>query len=283
VLVAVSLALLALTPARARRPEQAPWRTLERPPPMPPLTAEGRVTHAGVRIWFGEIGSGSPVILLHGGGGDSGNWGGQVPPLVADGHRVILIDSRGQGRSGWDGRPLAYEEMESDVIAVMDKLGVSHAAVVGWSDGAIIGLVMAMKHPDRVTRVFAFGANMNLKGVNPDAEIGPVLARGLAFQSEDYARLNPAPGDHDALLQALETLWDTQPNYTAKDLGGIAGPAIAIADGEHEEFISRTSTEYLARAIPHAQLIILPGVSHFAPLQDPAQFNKAMLDFLDAR
>src|SRR5580698_8737550 len=134
------------------------WRTLPQPAALPAAVLEGRVAHDGARIWFATYGAGPPVILLHGGDASSDFWGGQVPALLSAGRRVIVIDSRGHGRSTRDGRPLHYELMESDVIAVMDALNIEHADVVGWSDGAIIGLVMAMKHPQRVSRVFAFGA-----------------------------------------------------------------------------------------------------------------------------
>ena len=82
------------------------------------------------------------MILLHGGLASSDYWGGQVPALTAAGHRVIAIDSRGHGRSSRDNRPYSYELMASDVVAVMDALNIRRAVVVGWSDGAIIALVI---------------------------------------------------------------------------------------------------------------------------------------------
>src|SRR5689334_9842523 len=105
---------------------------------LPPTTEHGYTDHDGAGIWHASFGAGSPVILLHGGLGHSGNWGHQVPDLVATGHRVIVIDSRGHGRSTRDARPFSYALMASDVLAVMDRLGVGRAALVGWSDGAII-------------------------------------------------------------------------------------------------------------------------------------------------
>src|SRR3990172_3337142 len=106
------------------------------PAPLPVTHDQGYVEHDGARIWYARYGSGSPVILLHGGLGHSGNWGYQVPMLVSSGHRAVLIDSRGHGRSTRDSRPFTYELMASDVLAVMDALHLERAAVVGWSDGA---------------------------------------------------------------------------------------------------------------------------------------------------
>ena len=282
-LVTIGIAVLlsgfvvAGAPARAA----APWETLPAPAYLPPAGSSGRVAHDGADIWFATYGAGTPVILLHGGLANSDYWGNQVPALTAAGYRVVVIDSRGHGRSSRDARPYTYELMASDVVAVMDALKIRRAAVVGWSDGAIIGLVLAMKDPDRLTRVFAFAANMDPSGVRPDAATNPIFARFEAEAARAYGRLSPTPDGFDAFAKAINRMWETEPNYTGADLGRIATP-VAIADGDHDEAIRREHIEYLARSIPGAKLIVLPGVSHFAMLQDPAQFNAAVLAFLQA-
>ena len=273
----LAILLMAAPAAALAAPE---WETLPPPTPLPAFDLEGRVAHDGARIWFAAIGSGPPVILLHGGDASSDYWGDQVPALLAAGRRVILIDSRGHGRSTRDSRPLGYELMGSDVIAVMDQLGVARTDVVGWSDGAIIGLIMAMKHPDRVGRVFAFGANMDLHGFNPSGALAPILGKVEPALAANYARLSETPGDYAKLSADVLAMQMRDPNYTPAQLAAIKGPAIAIVDGAHEEFILRQHTEYLARTIPGAQLIILPDGSHFAPLQTPDAFNTAMTWFL---
>ena len=115
--------------------------------PLPIAIEQGYVDHNGARIWYQAHGSGSPVVLLHGGLGHSGNWGYQVPSLVSSGHRAVLIDSRGHGHSTRDARPYTYELMASDVLAVMDALQVEKAAFVGWSDGACTALILATNDP----------------------------------------------------------------------------------------------------------------------------------------
>ncbi|HLK24359.1 MAG TPA: alpha/beta hydrolase [Caulobacteraceae bacterium] len=275
----VALAMTAL--AGAAPAADAP--PLPRPPALPAPLLEGHVAYDGALIWFATFGDGPPVILLHGAGGDSDNFGFQVPALVADHHRVIVIDSRGQGRSTMGPGPLGYERMESDVIAVMDQLQVRKASFVGWSDGGILSLIVAMKHPDRADRIFAFGADMDVKGLNPNWMATPLVAQALAWAKEDYARLSPTPNDFDKTFAAIATMAETQPNYAAADLARIHGPAIAIVDGATEELILPEHTRYLARTIPHAQLVLLPGVGHGAPVQAPDAFNKAMLAFLDRR
>src|SRR6266705_40864 len=115
--------------------------------PLPVPNDQGYIENEGARIWYSSYSSGPPVILLHGGLGHSGNWGYQVPALISAGYRVALIDSRGHGRSTRDSQPFTYERMASDVLAVMDSLKLERAAVVGWSDGACIALILGMQAP----------------------------------------------------------------------------------------------------------------------------------------
>jgi pimeloyl-ACP methyl ester carboxylesterase len=219
------------------------------------------------------------VILLHGGLGHSGNWGYQVPALVRSGHRAVLIDSRGHGRSTRDARPFMYELMASDVSAVMDALHIEKAGLVGWSDGAVIALILAMKAPTRVAGVFFFACNMDPSGAKQITELSPILARCLGRHAKDYAQLSATPDQFEAFADAVGLMMKTEPNYSASDLAQISVP-VAIVHSEHDEFIKREHAEYLARSIPNAEFVNLRGVSHFAPLQRPEQFNIAMLAFL---
>src|SRR5580765_646066 len=129
--------------------------------PLPPTSEQGYVENDGARIWYASYGAGAPVVLLHGGLGHSGNWGYQVPVLIESGYQTVVIDSRGHGRSTRDARPYTYELMASDVRAVMDRLHINQAALVGWSDGACTALILANQTPERVAGVFYFGCNMD--------------------------------------------------------------------------------------------------------------------------
>jgi pimeloyl-ACP methyl ester carboxylesterase len=239
---------------------------------------QGHVAHDGARIWYATFGSGAPVILLHGGLGHSGNWGHQVPALVAAGHRAIVIDSRGHGRSTRDARPYTYELMASDVLAVMDALRLDKAVVVGWSDGACTALILAMQAPERAARVFFFGCNMDPSGTKEIAP-SPLLGRCFGRHAKDYARLSATPDRFKDFVAAVQLMMKTEPNYAARQLAEIRVP-VAIVHSEHDEFIKREHAEYLARTISGAELIILPDVSHFAPLQRPDAFNQVLLDFI---
>ena len=246
--------------------------------PLPQTEVEGHVDHDGARIWYASYGSGAPVILLHGGLGNSGNWGYQVPALIDAGHQVIVVDSRGHGRSTRDERPYTYELMASDVLAVMDRLKIDKAAMAGWSDGACIGMVLGKTHPERVSGVFFFGCNMDPSGTK-EFVATPIIERCFSRHTKDYAALSATPDRFDAFVEAVGLMQRTEPNYTIADLAEINVP-VAIVHSEHDEFIKREHADYLVRHIPGAELIFLPDVSHFAPLQRPAQFNAALLAFL---
>jgi pimeloyl-ACP methyl ester carboxylesterase len=246
--------------------------------PLPVPNEEAYVEHEGARIWYASYGTGAPVILLHGGLGHSGNWGYQLPALLGAGHRVVVVDSRGHGRSTRDARPYCYELMASDVLAVMDALRLDRAALVGWSDGACVAMVLGITAPERVAGVFFFGCNMDPSGTKPFVPT-PTIERCFSRHAKDYAQLSATPDDFEAFVSAVSTMMKTEPNYRADDLARVRVP-VAIVQSEHDEFIKPEHAAYLARTIPGAELILLPGVSHFAPLQRPAQFNRVMLDFL---
>jgi len=246
---------------------------------LPETDDQGYVEHDGARIWYAAYGSGAPVILLHGGLGHSGNWGYQVPALLDAGYQVVVIDSRGHGRSTRDAQPYSYELMASDVLAVMDTLRLDKAAFVGWSDGACIALILANLAPARVTGVFFFACNMDPGGAKEFVP-GAIVDRCFARHVRDYADLSATPDQFGALAEAVGLMQRTQPNYSAANLAGIRAP-VTIVQSEHDEFIKLDHAEYLARSIPGAELIILAGVSHFAPLQRPDQFNAVMRAFVD--
>ena len=220
-----------------------------------------------------------PVLLLHGGLGSTLNWGNQVPALMKT-HKVIALDSRGNGRSTRSAQPYGYELMASDVLAMMDYLKLDKVSIVGWSDGGIIGLVLAMKHPERVKGLFAYGANYNVSGVNPAVETNPVFGQAIGMAMENYKQLSPTPGEFDNFLKQISAMWFSQPDFKPEQLGAIKVPTV-IADGQYEEAILPAHTVELAKLIPGAKLVIIPNVSHMGMWQDPAAFNKEMTAFLD--
>ena len=257
---------------------QALWQTLP-PTPAPPPGSQARVAAVnGIRLAYLRAGSGAPAVLLHGGLANYDYWGHQVAAL-APLHDVIAIDSRGHGRSTRDQRPFGYDLMADDVIALLDHLGLARADIVGWSDGGIVALDLAMRYPARVGRIFAFAANSRTDGVLDGVEKNPTFARFIERARAEYRRLSPTPDGYDSFLAQISRMWATQPNWSDAQLRTISAPTW-IVDGDHDEAIKRPHTEYLAATVPGAGLLILPNVSHFAFLQDPRMFNAALLRFL---
>src|SRR5580658_4426970 len=211
-----ALFFLAFTAAARAAPQ---WLTL---PPTPTLPAHGKGGYApvnGIRIWYASFGHGAPVILLHGGLANSNYWGKLVPALARH-FRVIVVDSRGHGRSSRDAQPYGYDLMASDVLALMDFLKIDKAALVGWSDGAIIGLDIALHHPERLSKLFAFAANSDPSGVK-DVNQSPVFTQFIARAKEEYQKLSLTPTEYDSFLAQITKMWETQPNWTADDLHSI--------------------------------------------------------------
>ena len=160
------------------------------PPPMPAARTSGMAPVNGIRVYYAIYGSGPPLLLLHGGLASAECWSAQIPAFAAA-HEVIVMDSRGHGRSTRDARRYSYDLMAADVVALLDHLHVRKTSIVGWSDGGIIGLDIAIHHPERVDHLFAFGANYSVSGLKPGAERAPVFAAYIERAGKDYARLSP--------------------------------------------------------------------------------------------
>ena len=247
---------------------------------LPPTWAQGYVQRDGARLWYGVVGDGPPVILLHGGLSSHRAWSGLIPALFRAGYRVILLDSRGHGRSTL-GRPaLSYERMAADVGALIARLRLQRPALVGWSDGAIVALVLAMDPAADLGPVYAFGANMSPEGVRPNAGDAPILKQIGPRLAADYAALSPAP-DFAGLSRAVRAMQSSSLHYDTDQVARVRARAVRIATGAHDEFILPQHAAWIARAIPGAELEVLSGSGHFAPWQEPAAFNRSVLAFLE--
>src|SRR6266852_4929632 len=256
---------------------EAQWLSLPPTPTLPTAVQSGYAPVNGIKIWYASFGRGEPVILLHGGLANSNYWGNQVRALQTR-YRVVVMDSRGHGRSTRNDQPYGYDLMAGDVVSLMDFLKIKKAAIVGWSDGAILGLDIAMTHPERVSKLFAFAANSDPSGVAYIAN-SPVFNAFIARTEKEYEKLSPTPTEYKAFLARITKMWETQPNWTAADLQRIAVPTW-IVDADHDEAIKRENTEFMAANIPNAGLLLQPEVSHFSFIQDPDQFTADVLHFL---
>ena len=272
------LAAIMLIASAAAAHAAPQWLTLPATPTLPSAAQSGLAPVNGIKIWYASFGRGEPVLLIHGGLANSNYWGHQVRALLKH-YRVVVIDSRGHGRSSRNEQPYGYDLMASDVLALMDHLGIKKAAIVGWSDGAIIGLDIAMHHPERVSRLFAFAANSDPSGV-ADIAKSDVFNAYIERAGEEYKRLSPTPTEYKSFVEQITKMWETQPNWTEADLAAIKVPTW-IVDADHDEAIKRENTEFMAAHIPGAGLLIQPNVSHFSFMQDPEQFTNDVLHFLE--
>jgi pimeloyl-ACP methyl ester carboxylesterase len=267
---ALALALLIATPAVA----EDVWMTVPDAPAMPAPASTGMAPVNGIQMYYATYGAGSPVLLIHGGLGHADLWANQVADLMTD-HLVIVADSRGHGRSTRDAQPYGYDLMASDYVALLDHLKVDKVDLVGWSDGGIIGLDIAMKHPERLNRLFAHAANITTDGVDPSVAEDAVFGAYIGKMAGDYAKMSPTPDQFDAFVAQISEMWATQPNWADADVAAIAVPTTIVL-GEHDEAITMAHTDKMAGLIPGATKVILPATSHFAMLQDPAGYNAAI-------
>lgn len=268
-----------LAAALAGAPAVAPWKTTPLPGPMPTASKHGLAEVNGIKLFFAVYGSGEPVFLLHGGAGNGDHWANQVSALAAK-FQVIVVDARGHGRSTRDAKPMSYELMADDLLALMDQLKLDKAALVGWSDGGAVALDVAIRHPERVSKLVAYATNFDLTGTQKGG--GATFSTYFTRCSADYAKLSSTPDDYKGLQAALRPMWRTQPNYSRAQIASIKLPTLVL-DGDHDEIIRQDHVKDLAKLISGAKLVFLTDSSHFALFQQPDAFNRAVLEFLGAK
>jgi pimeloyl-ACP methyl ester carboxylesterase len=249
--------------------------------PEAQLEGEGQTANInGVDIYYDVYGEDNDeaVFLLHGGLSNGDHFVNQIPALAEE-YQVIVMDSRGHGRSSFDETPISYEVMASDVLGLMDHLGIDKASIVGWSDGGNIGLEIALTQPERLNKVVAYGANFDPTGVRLDIGDNAYFNAYIERAAEEYQENSPAPERWDEFLMNISNMWATQPNYTEEQLQSITTPFL-ILDGEEEEAIDLNQTKLMALLIPGAELVLMPGTGHFAMFEQPDEFNQIVMDYL---
>jgi pimeloyl-ACP methyl ester carboxylesterase len=231
----------------------------------------------GVTIYYETYGAGPPVLVLHGGTAFLETMHNQITTL-APGHLVIAPDSRAHGRSTDGPGPLHYHAMAEDMIALMDQLHIAKADLVGWSDGGIIGLDLAIHHPERIGRVVVIGTNFDPSGLINEEPPPTADSPRFAALRDVYRVLSPTPDSWPTFFGKVMTMWRTEPHYSLAQLGRIRGPVLVMA-GEHDS-IRRDHTDAMAKAIPGAKEVIIPDATHLAPLTHPDAVDAAITGFL---
>ena len=223
-----------------------------------------------IQHYYIEKGQGEEtIILLHGNGEDCSYFVGQIDEFARQYH-VYAIDTRGHGKTPRGNAPFTIRQFADDLLTFMDLHHIAKAHILGFSDGGNIAMIFALRHPERVDKLILNGANLNARGVKFMSqfpiEIGYRIARLFAKRS--------AKAKANAEMLGLMV---NDPNVEPSALSAIQARTLVIA-GTHD-MIKDAHTRLIARSIPDAQLVLLEG-SHFIANEKPAEFNRAVLDFL---
>jgi pimeloyl-ACP methyl ester carboxylesterase len=220
----------------------------------------------GIQLYYETYGSGEPLIMLHGNGGSISAFSNQIP-FFQKYYQVIAIDSRLQGKSGGSPDSLSYELMASDFCQLLDYLHIDSANVLGWSDGGINGIIMAMNYSGKVKKLAVSGAN-----VVPDTTA--ITGADLQGMKDFVAHPDLASKKAITLVQMMID----QPNIPYSDLKKIHCPVLVMAGDQ--DIIKHTHTLKIFQSIPEASLCIFPDSRHEVCQQHPELFNETVLSFL---
>lgn len=240
-----------------------------------------RIDLGDITIYLEEAGKGEPIIFLHGGMGGATSWVNQVE-FFSKQYRVITPESRGQARTTDSKAALTCHLMAEDMIRLMEKLKISSAYIVGWSDGGNIGIDMAIHHPDRVKKLVAYGANINPAGLqNHFLEYLRTVSpeKMQRDNGSDYLALSPTPERLPVIAEKIRIMWLAEPKFSAAELAKITTPTL-IMDGQQEELIRPDHAKEIAALIPKSRLVMLPKVGHFGMFQASKEWNDAVIKFL---
>lgn len=208
----------------------------------------------GFKMYCEVYGTGKPILMIHGNGGNMRAFAGIVPYFAAK-YQVILADSRSQGRSKDPDHPLTFEMMADDFAALLDAMHIRSAYVIGWSDGGINALLLAMRHPEKVIALASTGANL---WPGEDA-FAPGVWDGMKKQYEKSAH-------HELKTEKEKNSWKlfmldyTEPHIALSELHKIQCPSLIIC-GDHD-VISILHTVAIFQNIPKAELWIVPNSGH---------------------
>lgn len=228
----------------------------------------------GIKLYYETYGTGAPLVLIHGNGDSISGLKGQIEHF-AKSYKVIVADSRGHGKSGLGTDQLTYGQMLDDWNGLLNHLGIKDAAIFGWSDGGILGLKLAISHPDKVSKLAIMGANLRPDDTAVEAWVKPLLD-GAVKQVEGMVAQKDT-SQNWALQKQLLNLLMTQPHIKTTSLQQIKIPVLVIAGDR--DVIRVEHTIEIFQSLENAHLAILPGNTHFAPAVHPAQFNRLLGNF----
>ncbi len=233
----------------------------------------------GIKTYYEIHGAGEPVVLLHGGFCSAETMQHQAEALSPS-YEVHVPERPGQGRTPDREGPMHYDDMVRDTLAYFDALEIPAAHLVGFSDGAITGLLVARDHPDRVLSLVSIEANLDPDGFADESESDEEQEDDGTWGTirAAYDRLSPDGPEHgDVVLEKLGVLWRAEPQIAAASLAAVRAPTLVLG-GERGMRIDHTVD--IARAIPGGQVGIVPGAGHMVMQQRPALVNLILKEFL---
>jgi len=230
----------------------------------------------GIKLYVEEYGSGQPLLMIHGNGGDMSAFSENVP-YFAKKYRVILVDSRSQGKSKDPNPYITFEQMADDFTALMDVLHIPKAYVLGWSDGGINAILMAIRHPDRVIAFASTGANITPDATSFSDPKG--WGQSVKYYERNKNKVWRTAAEKNAWKMFL--LDFKQPNIQLTELKKIKCPAYIIA-GDHD-VIADKHTRLIQANIPGAKLWIIKGSGHGTLIEHAAEFNKSVDAFFSGK
>jgi len=236
----------------------------------------------GSRTYHEVAGAGEPLVLLHGGFA-SLEVMRELNDFLAAGFEVHSPERPGHGRTSDKPGPYSFAAMVEHTLAYLDAMAVPRAHIVGFSDGAITGLLLARDHPDRVASLVAISANLDPSGFVPDDQAGLTMSVEQHQQLDDeYARLSPDGAAHaDQVVSKLMALWRQQPQIPSASLAGITAPTLVLA-GERD-MVAADHTAMIVRSIPGAGLCVVPGTGHLLVRERPDLIATVIQRFLRKR
>jgi pimeloyl-ACP methyl ester carboxylesterase len=224
----------------------------------------------GFKMYYETYGKGDPLLIIHGNGGSINNFLYQIP-YFSKSYKVILADSRAQGKSTDPGDSLSYEMMADDLNALLDTLRIDSCYVIGWSDGGINGLLLAMRHPDKVRKLAVTGANLW-----PDTTAVDPYIYHMVMAYNDT--LDKMPRTQEVRNQRkLAHLLSYEPHIATSQLKKISCPSLIIG-GDHDVLLPE-HTLLIAGSIPRSYLWIIPDSGHSTPVTHKDLFNQVVSDF----
>jgi len=236
------------------------------------------------KVFYEISGTGEPLLLLHGGFGTNEDFTNQTPEFAKH-FRVIAFERPGHGHSADTDEQLSFDKMSADTVEFMEKLTLGPANIVGWSDGAVVALLVAISRPDLVKRIVSVGGLFNTNSLAPQDAAWLREATPESFRKVEpslvarYERVSPDGPDHfPTVFKKTIRMWLNEPNIPKEDLAKIAAPTLIMA-GDRDATTHEHTLE-LFRSIKNAELCIVPGATHFLLSEKPEIANRVILEFL---